>query len=90
MRAAVEKGTGRSAEVPGSSVAGKTGTAQVPGSGGYQKGDYTPSFVGFWPSYSPRYLLLVVIGNPRSGDFLGGKVAAPVFRNIVLDIEQIS
>ena len=90
MRKAVEKGTGRTADVAGSSVAGKTGTAQVPGAGGYLKGDYTPSFVGFWPSYSPRYLLLVVIGNPRSGDFLGGKVAAPVFRNIVLDIEQIS
>ncbi|KUK61368.1 MAG: Peptidoglycan glycosyltransferase [Synergistales bacterium 57_84] len=90
MRLAVEKGTGRSADVPGAKVAGKTGTAQVPGAGGYLKGDYTPSFVGFWPFNDPKFLLLVVIGNPRAGDFLGGKVAAPVFRSIVQDIEQIS
>ena len=90
MRQAVEKGTGRTAAVPGVKVAGKTGTAQVPGAGGYLKGDYTPSFVGFWPCDDPKYLLLVVIGNPREGDFLGGKVAAPVFRSIVQDMELIS
>jgi cell division protein FtsI (penicillin-binding protein 3)/stage V sporulation protein D (sporulation-specific penicillin-binding protein) len=90
MRQAVEKGTGRSADLPGAKVAGKTGTAQVPGAGGYLKGDYTPSFVGFWPYDDPKYLLLVVIGNPREGDFLGGKVAAPIFKSIVQDIELIS
>ncbi|MDO9508583.1 MAG: penicillin-binding protein 2 [Thermovirgaceae bacterium] len=90
MRKAVLSGTGKTADVPGASVAGKTGTAQVPGGGGYQKGAYSPSFVGFWPSENPRFLLLVILGNPSSGDFLGGKVAAPVFRNIVQDIEQIS
>ena len=90
LRLAVEKGTGRSADVSGAKVAGKTGTAQVPGAGGYLKGDYTPSFVGFWPFNDPKFLLLIVIGNPRAGDFLGGKVAAPVFRSIVQDIEQIS
>ncbi|HRV70535.1 MAG TPA: penicillin-binding protein 2 [Thermovirgaceae bacterium] len=90
MRKAVENGTGKNADLPGAHIAGKTGTAQVPGSGGYIKGSYTPSFAGFWPSEDPGFLLLVVIGNPGSGDFLGGKVAAPVFRNIVQDIEQIS
>lgn len=90
MRKAVENGTGKNADHPGSSVGGKTGTAQVPGSGGYVKGSYTPSFAGFWPSEDPEFVLLVVIGNPTSGDFLGGKVAAPVFRNIVMEIEQIS
>lgn len=89
MRKAVSTGTGKIADVTGVSVAGKTGTAQVPGAGGYKKGEYSPSFVGFWPSEDPKFLLAVVIGNPRSGDFLGGKVAAPVFRNIVQDIEQI-
>lgn len=90
MRQAVLNGTGKNADVPGASVAGKTGTAQVPGGGGYQKGAYSPSFVGFWPYEDPRLLLVVIIGNPSTGDFLGGKVAAPVFRNIVQDIEQTS
>jgi len=90
MRKAVLSGTGKNAAVAGVSVAGKTGTAQVPGGGSYQKGVYSPSFVGFWPSANPRFLLVVIIGNPTSGDFLGGKVAAPIFRNIVQDIEQTS
>jgi len=90
MRKAVASGTGKAADVPGASIAGKTGTAQVPGAGGYEKGSYSPSFIGFWPSDNPSFLLLVVIGNPSSGGYLGGKVAAPVFRNIVQDIEQIS
>lgn len=90
MRKAVLSGTGKAADVPGVSVAGKTGTAQVPGDGGYKKGAYSPAFVGFWPTENPRFLLVVVIGNPSGGDYLGGKVAAPVFRNIVQDIEQTS
>lgn len=90
MREAVLSGTGRNADVPGASVAGKTGTAQVPGGGSYEKGAYSPSFVGFWPSSDPKYLLVIIIGNPTSGDFLGGKVAAPIFRNIVQDIQKTS
>lgn len=90
MRKVVLNGTGKNADVPGVSVAGKTGTAQVPGGGGYKKGAYSPSFVGFWPCENPRFILVVVIGNPESGDYLGGRVAAPIFKNIVQDIEQTS
>jgi cell division protein FtsI/penicillin-binding protein 2 len=81
MREVVNGGTGVKAKMTGYSVAGKTGTAQVPGPAGYLSGAYIGSFVGFVPVPSPRLAILVVIKEPH-GVFYGGDVAAPVFREI--------
>ncbi|EHM09995.1 cell division protein FtsI/penicillin-binding protein 2 [Thermanaerovibrio velox DSM 12556] len=83
MREVVKTGTGKEADTPLEEVAGKTGTAQVASGGTYTKGRYVASFVGFWPYKKPRYVLLVVIGEPKGGRFYGGELAAPVFKNIV-------
>jgi stage V sporulation protein D (sporulation-specific penicillin-binding protein) len=83
MQTVVRDGTGVKAQVDGYTVAGKTGTAQRPGSrGGYEPGAYIASFVGVVPVPSPKLAVLVVIDRPR-GAYFGGDVAAPVFRDIV-------
>ena len=73
--------TGTAAAIPGYSVAGKTGTAQVPGPHGYTTGKYVASFVGMVPVKRPRLVILVVVNEPTHGIF-GGIVAAPAFAEI--------
>jgi cell division protein FtsI/penicillin-binding protein 2 len=73
--------TGNAAQIPGYSVAGKTGTAQIPGPHGYTTGKYVASFVGFVPVKKPRLLILVSVQEPHRAIF-GGTVAAPAFRDI--------
>ena len=70
-------------------VAGKTGTAQIAAGGEYAKGHYVASFVGFWPAREPRYVLLVVLGEPKGARYYGGELAAPLFRQIVEDMVQL-
>ena len=80
---AVTEGTGRSADVAGLSVAGKTGTAlRFDSEQGYSGGAYTASFVGLIPSDRPELVILVKLDNP-SGPYYGGATAAPVMRSTV-------
>ncbi len=77
-----EGGTGVNAALEGYSVSGKTGTAQKADvKGGYAKGKYISSFVGFVPAEKPEIAILVVIDEPE-GSAYGGVVAAPAFKNI--------
>lgn len=83
LRAVVDEGTGKLAEVKGYDIAGKTGTAQkvIPGRRGYAPGKYVASFVGFAPADNPRIVVLVAVDEPHNGYF-GGTVAAPAFARI--------
>lgn len=83
MQTAVAEGsTGTQAALAGYGVCGKTGTAQkVDKDGGYAKGRYVASFVGFVPVRRPVLTILVVVNEPEKGHY-GGTVAAPAFRNI--------
>ena len=82
LRQVVLRGTGNpSAQIPGYSTAGKTGTAQVVENGGYAAGEYIASFVGYVPAESPRYVILVKVERPR-GAIYGSVVAAPAFAQI--------
>ncbi|MGN0845056.1 MAG: peptidoglycan D,D-transpeptidase FtsI family protein [Kiritimatiellia bacterium] len=74
-------GTGRRARVPGYTVSGKTGTAQIAIRGGYSKTDYCGSFVGFIPAENPRLTILVTLEAPPKR-YHGGTVAAPIFSKI--------
>jgi len=69
------------AQVPGYSVAGKTGTAQIPVPGGYHPSLTVASFAGFLPADDPALVILVVIDKPQTSPW-GGQVAAPVFARI--------
>jgi cell division protein FtsI (penicillin-binding protein 3) len=85
LETVIEKGgTGTSARLEGYRVAGKTGTAQKvnPGQKGYAKNQYVASFVGYAPARDPKLVVLVSIDEPR-GDYYGGIVSAPVFREIM-------
>jgi cell division protein FtsI (penicillin-binding protein 3) len=79
----VLRGTGIKAQVDGYRVAGKTGTAQKfdPSIGRYSNQLHTSSFVGFVPVDDPVLSIVVVIDEPE-GEFYGGDVAAPVFKEI--------
>ncbi len=74
-------GTARRAELDYYTAAGKTGTAQKPGRGGYIPGKYYASFVGFLPADKPELCILVAVDEPQ-GEHYGGLVAAPVFKAI--------
>ena len=76
-----DAGTGAAAELPGYTVAGKTGTAQKPGPHGYIPGQYVATFVGIVPERSPRLVVLVTVDEPH-GAYYGGVVAAPAFAQI--------
>ncbi len=63
--------------VPGVDVAGKTGTAQKPGPGGY--GDqHVSSFIALAPAHEPALAVAVVVDAPSRGRISGASVAAPV------------
>jgi cell division protein FtsI (penicillin-binding protein 3)/stage V sporulation protein D (sporulation-specific penicillin-binding protein) len=82
--------TGTAAAIPGYTVAGKTGTAQVPGPHGYTTGKYVASFVGMVPVKKPRLVVLVVVNEPTRGIF-GGTVAAPAFASIAkFDLQHLN
>jgi cell division protein FtsI/penicillin-binding protein 2 len=75
-------GTATEAQVPGYTLAGKTGTAEKPENGTYSKTDFVASFIGYAPARNPRLLVSVMVDEPR-GDIYGGTVAAPAFERIM-------
>ncbi len=86
MEGVVQRGTAKAAAMAGYQVAGKTGTAHKLENHRYSKTDYNASFVGFVPSRQPVFTILVLIDTPRAGPYVGGAVAAPIFKRIA---EQI-
>jgi len=87
LESVVANGTGKNAYIDGYRIAGKTGTAQKVGAGGYVPGKYVASFVGFAPADDPQAAMLVVIDEPV-GLYYGGQIAAPVFGAVMKDILQ--
>ena len=88
MRMVVQYGTGRKADVPGYRVGGKTGTAEKVGVGGYSKSANLALFISTFPVDDPKYVVLVMIDEPRGnkstyGFATGGWIAAPVVGNII-------
>jgi cell division protein FtsI/penicillin-binding protein 2 len=82
LRGVVLEGTGTEAAIPGYTVAGKTGTAaKIESNGTYSTSRYVASFVGLVPATHPRLVIMVMVDEPH-GDFYGGVVAAPAFREI--------
>jgi cell division protein FtsI (penicillin-binding protein 3) len=81
-------GTGRRAEAEGYGVGGKTGTAEMPGRGGYREKAVISSFLGAFPMQAPRYVTLVMLFEPQGtgetqGRITAGVNAAPVTAHIV-------
>lgn len=69
------------AQVPGWTIAGKTGTAQIPTPmGTYDQTASIASFVGFLPADDPQVSILIKLDRPDA--YWGSQVAAPVFRDL--------
>lgn len=78
-----DEGTGGLARVPGYHVAGKTGTVRKSTPDGYAEDSYVALFAGMIPATRPRLVMVVVINDPRSDQYYGGMVAAPVFSRVM-------
>ena len=78
-----DQGTGSAAQIPGYSVAGKTGTTKkIDKNGEYSDHRYLAWFVGFAPVKNPRVLTLIMVDQPRGGQYYGGEVAGPAFAKL--------
>ncbi len=91
LQAVVDSGTARAARIPGFSMAGKTGTAQKYDARArtYGRGMYVSSFAGYAPAEHPTLAGVIVIDEPRGKHYYGGEVAAPVFREVMLDLRRL-
>ena len=95
LTSVVENGFAKAAGVPGYYIAGKTGTAQIPWSTlGVDKRGYSQetwqSFIGFAPAFSPRFLILIKLDNPRAKT--AEYSAVPIFKELakyIIDYMQI-
>lgn len=77
-----EKLEGGKAIIPTMSVAAKTGTAQLTdGHGGYYDDRFFHSFAGFFPSYGPRFIILLYTNNPQ-----GVRYASETLDSTFLDL----
>jgi cell division protein FtsI/penicillin-binding protein 2 len=90
LEGVVLRGTGKEAGIPSVRVAGKTGTSRKVVEGQYAEGNYTSSFIGFFPVENPQIVCLVMMDNPRARGYYGGTTSAPVFRNIARRIVNTS
>lgn len=85
LKSAIDKdGTGRNAALENYTVAGKTGTAQIfdLNEKKYSHEKVVSSFLGFSPVEAPKLVLYIVFNSPKEPQY-GGKLAAPVFKNIM-------
>ncbi len=94
LRLVVASGTGKNAEVYGMEVGGKTGTAEKSINGKYERGKLISSFVGAFPMRDPRYVVMVMVDEPKGnkksyGYATAGWVAAPAVKKIVAAMASI-
>lgn len=88
LRLVVTNGTGRRADVPGYRVGGKTGTAEKIENGRYVRGANVVNFAAVFPMDAPRYVVVVMVDDPRGskatyGFRTAGMVVAPAINRIV-------
>lgn len=94
LRKVVTEGTGRKADVPGYAVGGKTGTAEKANGHGYSHHALISSFLAAFPMNAPRYVVLVLLDEPKgTADTFGfataGFTAAPAAGKVIERIAPI-
>jgi cell division protein FtsI (penicillin-binding protein 3) len=91
LRYVVTNGTGRSADVPGYDVGGKTGSAEKNEHGRYIAHKLLTSFCAVFPIDNPRYLVFVMLDEPHGENASGvmalaGHTAAPLAGSVIAHI----
>ena len=71
MRQVVKYGSGKKADVEGYAVIGKTGTADIPCNGSYGGCGNRTSFVGAFPGWDPKYVILISYEKPKENHARG-------------------
>lgn len=94
LRMVVQQGTGRSADVDGYPVMGKTGTAEKAINGGYARNRLITSFISSFPANDPRYAMIVMFDEPKAtkntyGYATAGWNAAPVTSRVVTRVAPL-
>ena len=85
-----KNGTAKQAEASGYLVGGKTGTAEKTNpAGGYFKKQNIVTLTSAFPMNNPRFIITVMIDNPKGSKRTAGWVAAPVVNKIVTRIAPI-
>lgn len=69
----------------GYEIGGKTGTAQIPISGRYDPSKTVASFIGFAPYEEPKFIILVILREPKTSPW-GSETAAPLFFEIAKEL----
>jgi stage V sporulation protein D (sporulation-specific penicillin-binding protein) len=82
----VEEGSGKNSYIPGYSIGGKTGTSQKYENGRIAPGKNVASFVAFFPAEDPKYLVYIIVDEPRVGTVYGSTCAAPYVRDVIADM----
>ncbi len=88
LRMIVSDGTGRQADAPGYRIGGKTGSAEKPSEGGYNKTSLVSTFSAAFPMDNPRYIVIAMLDEPKgtaetSFQRTAGWTAAPIVRKLV-------
>jgi cell division protein FtsI (penicillin-binding protein 3) len=94
LRKVVTEGTGKLADVPGYAVGGKTGTAEKAVAHGYAHHALISSFLAAFPASRPRYVVLVLLDEPKGtaetyGFATAGYTAAPTAAKVIERIAPI-
>lgn len=82
---AAKNGEAKWTSLRGFSVAGKTGTAQIPIAGHYDPKSTNASFIGFSPAVNPKFIMLVTLNKPESSQW-ASETAAPLWYSIAKDL----
>jgi cell division protein FtsI/penicillin-binding protein 2 len=69
------------ASVSGYTIAGKSGTAEIPTPIGYENNAWIMSFVGFLPADDPQVSIIIKLDRPTSGRW-ASQVVAPIFQRL--------
>lgn len=85
----VETGSGKLAKVENYKIAGKTGTARVLKDNIYQKDKHISLFCGIIPAEKPEFVLTIYLEEPSNGEYYGGAVAAPLFKDIATHLVRL-
>jgi cell division protein FtsI (penicillin-binding protein 3) len=88
LRLIVDVGTGKKANAAGFRVGGKTGSAEKPGAGGYQRSSVVATFAAAFPMDHPRYVIIAMLDEPQGtaatfGQRTAAWNAAPVVGRVV-------
>jgi cell division protein FtsI (penicillin-binding protein 3) len=85
----ITEGTGQKAAIESYDVGGKTGTARKIGENGYDDTRHIAFFAGFAPQYSPRFVGVVLINEPKTEQVGGGSIAAPIFSRVMSNVLRL-